>query len=1038
MVCAGSSLISIRWLLPLVLLLVSIAVSDGADKADKAAAKKDTKGEGKSDKSSPAKKDSSSSSESADSNAPVLQGDPKYWTKLLGLGFSEGTLTPPVFSPDVLKYKLEIKSGQSKELLVTPMINTNKYELLYTPELDFNGIKEEYSPIENIEFKQLLNKTGPGPLDMTMTVDVVDPKSKGSLLGGGNHHKYSIQIIQAPDIEEILTATKIEVVGRTSKGAAVQTNNSYDPKSPHNEIRYWVGSDVETVDVTVVCPKEATGLKYNGRTWTSSSEPYRSQPFEGATKSILGQCIYKDAEWTKGQEMQRTYVITIARNSKLAGTNVDLRIWPPQAGGCSRIGPGQHFDTEDGTQCDKPVHLDAGADNTPKGCNKYKGKDPGWKCMHGPPSAQFVGTFDNQNAELVVINKPTGGRYRLWNGIPTQVPVAKDMYQDRLVLEAGTHQREYTFLFGPPPTCKTMHYADDRDAGQPFRVDASNANFSWMCPEKDGLKYEVTEKTSDLSCVWDPCKPENDFPICCERIRMPCSKYDAAKHGGPMVCPKGTMLHPENKCFGWPCKGNKVDLHHCCGAIEKNAEAKCSSMDCPADSVLSDDASELNCFTRVCGKDDESTCCQPRAICDSMTCPSGFSRKYNAALFLCKGARCDVSDRDTCCDAAAYCDTFQCPVVGVSNHLGWVPKPDAANIPCGGKPCIEWDTGICCNKMGFCGSFECPLGFYKKEGAERIPCEGGGMHNCTKEDDLTKCCQPAAKCLESNVCTPGYHFKVNAAILLCRSAECQPTDRELCCDLVNPFKAATSTRVIAGEDEGECKMLDSPEDFSCKATGHLLNLRVEYTFDEPVGNKVYMGETMIDGKVGIVKIPQIEVPQKQKTIHANVDSLVAGRGAVEHRLQIVVVPPDNHDTTPAPHEKKAAPAPASDSSSKAASSKGSTSDKDKGESKASSNSSSTSDTASKESSSTSGKALEGSSSSSDKASKESSSSSDKASKDSSSTSGKSNSSSSTTSKDSSSDSGTEEHALRALRQRRLTKAGSSSAAPSDYADSWVV
>merc|ERR1719502_532138 len=80
--------------------------------------------------------------------------------------------------------------------------------------------------------------------------------------------------------------------------------------------------------------------------------------------------------------------------------------------------------------------------------------------MKAPPSAQFVGSYTNRKAELVVINHKTEGRYRLWNGIPTSIPVPETDKDDSLVLEAGAHNRTFVFKFGPPPKCETFRWPD--------------------------------------------------------------------------------------------------------------------------------------------------------------------------------------------------------------------------------------------------------------------------------------------------------------------------------------------------------------------------------------------------------------------------------------------------------------------------------------------------------------------------------------------------------------------------------------------------
>jgi hypothetical protein len=511
--------------------------------------------------------------------------------------------------------------------------------------------------------------------------------------------------------------------------------------------------------------------------------------------------------------------------------------------------------------------------------------------MKGPPTAQFVGSFDNPHAELVVIANKSGGRYRLWNGIPTQIPTTVDKFDDSLVLEAGLHQKKFTFLFHPPPQCKTYKYpTNDKFVGAKWKEDQRWTNTSWKCPE-----YMEVKNPEDY-CGWKPCAPDPDDQVCCHRVQQLCAKYDATKYG-EMECPKGLVFHPENRCDFTPCNNSKINVRRCCAPEVKGSNAACSTMMCPADQVLVDDAAQITCLNKVCGKSDTDVCCQSRAICNSMKCPESFSQKYNSALYLCKGAKCNVLDRDTCCDAAAYCSDFTCPIQGVGTQLGWQKKLNAENIPCGGAPCVEWDTGICCNRLGFCGTLTCPVGYYSREGGEHIPCEGGGTQACTQANDLSTCCEPAASCFESYVCTQGYDHKVGSKLIHCPGPVCEPKDRSLCCDMVNPFQAAVSTQVLGGEDQGSCKELESSTSFKCKATGRYMDLSVEYKFDEPVGNVVYMGEHKITGKTAVVKIPKFEVTNKLKMLNINVASLVAGRGKVVHRLQIWASDPELADIT---------------------------------------------------------------------------------------------------------------------------------------------
>ena len=52
--------------------------------------------------------------------------------------------------------------------------------------------------------------------------------------------------------------------------------------------------------------------------------------FKGAHVTLTAQCKYKDARWTEGNEIQKSYVLIFERDAKLAGTFVSLLIMPDQ------------------------------------------------------------------------------------------------------------------------------------------------------------------------------------------------------------------------------------------------------------------------------------------------------------------------------------------------------------------------------------------------------------------------------------------------------------------------------------------------------------------------------------------------------------------------------------------------------------------------------------------------------------------------------------------------------------------------------------
>jgi len=110
--------------------------------------------------------------------------------------------------------------------------------------------------------------------------------------------------------------------------------------------------------------------------------------------------------------------------------------------------------------------------------------------------------------------------------------------------------------------------------------------------------------------------------------------------------------------------------------------------------------------------------------------------------------------------------------------------------------------------------------------------------------------------------------------------------------MINPFEAAEDTTTLVPEKgEGECIMEDGPTTWTCQATGESLHLSVHYKFDVPIGNKIFMSGVMMSGKSASVPLQPIDVKTVKNPVHASVHSIVAGRGPVEHRLQIWVHAP---------------------------------------------------------------------------------------------------------------------------------------------------
>lgn len=153
--------------------------------------------------------------------------------------------------------------------------------------------------------------------------------------------------------------------------------------------------------------------------------------------------------------------------------------------------------------------------------------------------------------------------------------------------------------------------------------------------------------------------------------------------------------------------------------------------------------------------------------------------------------------------------------------------------------------------------------------------------------DLHVCCLPAGQCANSYVCTRGFEPKLTARSISCPGATCTMSDRNLCCDMTDPFEAADMVNLVPAADEGKCTVQDSNFNWICEASVEKLNLRVNYTFDSPVGNEVFIGPMAVQGRSAVVAVPPLDVPKVgQKQFNFHMEGRVAGRGAVHSLLHI--------------------------------------------------------------------------------------------------------------------------------------------------------
>lgn len=331
------------------------------------------------------------------STKPALPGDPDFYVALHGLQVSEGMLDPK-FDPATLQYTVEIDNPDVQVLMVMPMLKLEKYDLLHTPKILVQGVTVDYSPVDPIRVPVLLNKTV-GPLDMNVPITIQDPHHAG-WFSTPKSRTYHIRVLQGPDTVGVVSAKAIDVIDH--KGRVIPCVPEFDEKSEQNNYEFDVYEDDGSVELTIHCHTDATGLRMQGVDHPSGV-PY-NEPIKGAEAMVLAQCIYADDKWTHGQELQRTYMLHFSRNAHLAGTVLVLEGMPGEA------------------ICQE--------------------KSPGYVCTALKEQVHLIAEYNNSHAE-VFLEAEDGHEFRMKNGIPVLFPTPEgSQMKMKLVLAAGSHRRD--------------------------------------------------------------------------------------------------------------------------------------------------------------------------------------------------------------------------------------------------------------------------------------------------------------------------------------------------------------------------------------------------------------------------------------------------------------------------------------------------------------------------------------------------------------------------------------------------------------------
>mmetsp|Transcript_46079 Transcript_46079/g.81086 ORF Transcript_46079/g.81086 Transcript_46079/m.81086 type:complete len:828 (+) Transcript_46079:87-2570(+) len=773
---------------------------------------------------------------------PKMPGDPKYCVDLESLGMSEGTLIPEFKRSktgeggvqSTSDYQLVINDEKAATLLITPQLQLSKYNLLHKPTLRFNGQDQEYSPLETIQLKVVLNETI-GEYRQTQTLEVLDPKPAG-LFQTQRGHKYNINVVQKPDIEQIVRPLDIKVYDQDWE--EIPDDPPFNPESVGKRVHFLIPDKATSMHVKLFCHSEATSLSYGG--FQQDLGTTFDIDLKEPTASVLVQCQYKNERWTDNSIYDRTYVVTLTRNpgnAMLRKTKVDLLVWPPEDGSC----------TEEDKDSDLPYFE----------CGTTSMKELG-----------IIATYNNTKAVLEMVDKVDGEKYRMYNGLPTKISLGKK-YQ--LELKAG-NRTPYFF---------------------PVKFEGVAMCNTYACPDK----FELLPNAQNRPCRKSVCTKKNDMDYCCQRHRASCETLECPNKGKKRACASELQCAWDpctekdiKKC----CEDEEHPLRYCPDEFRyeykhKNKFSKfmCDSFQCPEGFIEKLGAKTIFCKEQPCDAEaDLETCCDEQAYCDLMKCPKGYTPKFNAWIFMCKSRQCDPAiDRDTCCIEVAYCDTMACPD-------GWTAKPHQALIDCAGNPCQFGDTSTCCSMNGMCDTYSCPAGTHQKPEAYRTQCAGFSRGVCNSPMDRLFCCDDSQTC-EGFRCSMGWAIKAKPEKYFCHGVQCDPTDDAFCCDVVNPFVVGKLSLVPKAGD-GKCYDGEGIYDFECETSQDVLHATVAIDFDRPVQEGLFiggdlLGKVPVQGKTALLALPDIDASKSGK-VHGVLYSHTDRHPDVRYEIRILVKP----------------------------------------------------------------------------------------------------------------------------------------------------
>jgi len=404
-------------------------------------------------------------------HGPALYGSSKFWVLLKSLKFSEGRMKPN-FDPNGDELEVVVDNPQTRSITMFLDVEVTKYDNLHQPEIVVNGKVLKYRITDTVAVPIQLDESI-GAFDKTFEIILRDPHPSSDWFASPATHTYHVRVKQAPEIQKVIAARSIKVL--SEDGTVIEGTPAFDADSLRSQYQYSLKPGQAEIDVQVDCHPEATGQAFDG---SRVQSPTKNIKINGAVSTVLAECLYRNEEWTHGQDFQRTYVLSFVINSALAHTAVSMHVVPGQ-GFCSQPDP----------------------TNTSKGIT----------CRAFDSKLAILAECSEPHVEMTFVNSKTRIETRMINGLPISLTVPDTGAQEyMLMLQAGDQKRGYPVQVLRPASCT-----------------------SYACPVGLVTKKSFETSSADGFCYWEQCT-DRDTVNCCEQGPTTTSTTSAAPNNVPL------------------------------------------------------------------------------------------------------------------------------------------------------------------------------------------------------------------------------------------------------------------------------------------------------------------------------------------------------------------------------------------------------------------------------------------------------------------------------------------------------------------------